>query len=55
MKRLLLPKSNDEIRAVGVEWGIQQAKELMAKGVPCLHFYSMGKAEPVCQIAKALF
>ncbi len=48
-------KSNDEIRAVGVEWGIQQAKELMAKGVPCLHFYSMGKAEPVYQIAKALF
>lgn len=48
-------KNNAEIRAVGVEWGIQQAKELMAKGVPCLHFYSMGKAEPVYQIAKALF
>lgn len=40
---------------VGVEWAVQQSKELMEFGVPCLHFYSMGKAEPVRRIASQLF
>lgn len=48
-------KDNEQVREVGVEWAIQQAKELMEFGVPCLHFYSMGKAEPVYKIASALF
>ena len=47
--------TNEQIRQVGVEWSIQQSKELMQAGVPSLHYYSMGKAEPVYQIAKALF
>ncbi len=47
--------NNDQVREVGVEWAIQQSKELMEFGVPCLHFYSMGKAEPVHKIAAALF
>jgi len=40
---------------VGVEWAIQQSRELIEYGVPCLHFYSMGKAEPVRRIAAELF
>ena len=48
-------KDNDQVKEVGVEWAIQQSRELMEFGVPCLHFYSMGKAEPVYKIAKALF
>ncbi len=48
-------KDNVAARQVGVEWCIKQSKELMEFGVPCLHYYSMGKAEPVYQIAKALF
>ena len=48
-------KSNQEAREVGVEWAIEQSKELMEYGVPTLHFYSMGKAEPVYRIAKELF
>jgi methylenetetrahydrofolate reductase (NADPH) len=48
-------KDNDQVREVGVEWAVQQAKELMEFGVPCLHFYSMGKAEPVYKIASSLF
>ena len=30
-------------------------EELIAKGVPCLHFYTMGKSEAVKTIAKAVF
>jgi len=48
-------KDNNQVKQVGVEWAIQQSKELMEFGVPSLHFYSMGKAEPVYQIASALF
>ena len=48
-------KDNKAAREVGVEWAIQQSKELIEYGVPTLHFYSMGKAEPVYRIAKELF
>jgi len=48
-------KDNEAAKQVGVEWAIQQSKELIDFGVPCLHFYSMGKAEPVRKIAAALF
>jgi len=42
-------------REVGIEWGIQQCKELLKFGVPCIHFYTMGKSESVRRIAKAIF
>ena len=48
-------KDNNQAKEVGVEWAIQQSKELIEYGVPTLHFYSMGKAEPVYRIAKELF
>ena len=48
-------ENNQEAREVGVEWCIQQSKELMEFGVPCLHYYSMGKSEPIRKIASALF
>lgn len=48
-------KSNEEAKKVGIEWGIQQSKELIKFGVPCLHYYSMGKSESVYKIASALF
>jgi methylenetetrahydrofolate reductase (NADPH) len=47
--------SNEQVREAGVAWGIKQSKELMDKGVPCLHYYSMGKSDSIVQIAKALF
>ena len=48
-------KNNAEVREIGIEWGIQQAKELKAAGVPVLHFYSMGKSDSVRKIAEAIF
>ncbi len=48
-------KSNKEVRQVGVEWCIQQSKELIDYGVPVLHYYSMGKSSNVEQIAKQVF
>ena len=48
-------KDNAQIRQVGVEWAIQQSKELQQAGVPGLHYYSMGKSSNVKKIASALF
>jgi methylenetetrahydrofolate reductase (NADPH) len=48
-------KNNDEVKQVGVEWGIQQSRELIEYGVPVLHYYSMGKSASVHKIAEALF
>ncbi|MEM9859563.1 MAG: methylenetetrahydrofolate reductase [NAD(P)H] [Bacteroidota bacterium] len=46
---------NKAAKQIGVEWCIKQSKELMDKGVPVLHYYSMGKSDPVYKIAKELF
>ncbi len=48
-------KNNKEVREVGIEWGIQQSKELKAAGIPVLHYYSMGKSDNIKAIAKAVF
>jgi methylenetetrahydrofolate reductase (NADPH) len=48
-------KDNASAKEVGIEWCIQQSKELVEYGVPTLHYYSMGKSDPVYRIAKALF
>jgi methylenetetrahydrofolate reductase (NADPH) len=48
-------KDNKAVTEVGVEWCVQQSKELVEFGAPCLHFYSMGKAEPVRRIASQIF
>jgi methylenetetrahydrofolate reductase (NADPH) len=46
---------NKAVKEVGIQWAIQQSKELVKFGVPTLHFYSMGKSDPIYRIAKELF
>jgi methylenetetrahydrofolate reductase (NADPH) len=48
-------KDNDEVKQIGIDWCIQQSKELVAAGIPVLHYYSMGKAENIKAIAKEVF
>lgn len=48
-------KDNAAAKQVGVEWAVKQSKELIKFGVPTLHFYSMGKSDPIYRIAKELF
>ena len=48
-------KNNKEVRQVGIEYAIHQSKELLAAGVPVLHYYSMGKSDNIHAIAAALF
>ena len=48
-------KDNKAVRQVGVEYCIQQSKELLDAGVPVLHYYSMGKSDNIKAIAQAVF
>jgi methylenetetrahydrofolate reductase (NADPH) len=48
-------RTEDDVKNVGIEWAINQAKELVEHKVPCLHFYSMGKSTAIQKIASALF
>ena len=48
-------QTNDDVKALGVEWAIAQARELKAANVPSIHFYSMNAAVSVEAIAKAVY
>ena len=48
-------KNNDEVKALGIEWGIQQARELKEANVPSIHFYSMNASASIEKIAKAVY
>ncbi len=54
-KELLKCKSNSDVMQVGIEWGIQQSKELKAAGAPCIHYYTMSNSESVKAIANQIF
>jgi methylenetetrahydrofolate reductase (NADPH) len=47
--------TNAAIKQVGVEWAVQQGRELIQAGVPALHFYTMSKSDSVHAIASQLF
>ena len=48
-------RTDADVKAVGVEWAINQSRELIKANVPCLHFYSMGKSTAIQHIASKLF
>ena len=45
----------DNVREVGTEWAIAQSRELMAAGVPVLHYYTMSRTTNIQKIVKAVF
>ena len=48
-------KTKDQVREAGISWCTRQAEELLDRGVPTLHFYTMGKANPTVEIARRVF
>lgn len=48
-------KNDDEVRQVGVEWGIQQCRDLIAHGVEGLHFYTFMASDSVRKIASEIY
>lgn len=48
-------KDEKQVKEVGIEWMIEQCKELVDLGAPVLHFYTMSNPEPTKRIARAVF
>ena len=55
IKEIIKCKDNAEVRQVGIEWCIEQSKELASKNVPFLHYYSMGRSSNIKAVAEAIF
>jgi methylenetetrahydrofolate reductase (NADPH) len=54
-KEVVAAKDNQAVRRIGVEWGIEQVRELRAAGVPSIHFYTMGKSDNITEIVQKSF
>jgi methylenetetrahydrofolate reductase (NADPH) len=54
-KELIKCKDNKAVEQLGIEWGIQQSKELKERGVPCIHYYTMSTSTAVKAIASNVF
>jgi methylenetetrahydrofolate reductase (NADPH) len=48
-------KDTPAVRQLGIDWCVAQSQELIAAGVPVLHYYSMGKSENIRAIASQVF
>lgn len=48
-------RTDDEARALGVEWAVEQCRELIRAGVPSLHFYTVSAVDSIAEIARRIF
>lgn len=48
-------KTDAEVKEVGIEWCINQSKELIKAQAPCLHYYTMGTSEVTRRVASQVF
>lgn len=53
--RIEQAKTPDAVKQVGIEWAIEQCKELIKAKAPVLHFYTMGRSEATKQICEKIF
>ena len=48
-------KTDEEAAALGVEWCVAQCRELIAAGVPSIHFYTVSAVNSIREVAKQIF
>ncbi len=48
-------KTDEEVKQVGIEWTTQQCRELIAHGVPSLHFYTVSATDSIREIARQIY
>lgn len=54
-REVLKCKDDAQAAQVGVEWCVEQCRELMAHGVSSLHFYSVGAVDSIREVAEKIF
>ena len=48
-------KDNSQVRELGIEWSVQQSKELIASGVPGIHYFTMGRSDNIRKIVEKVY
>jgi methylenetetrahydrofolate reductase (NADPH) len=48
-------KTNEDAIQLGIEWTVQQSRELKAYGVPALHYFTIGHTKNIRDIAREVF
>ena len=48
-------KTAEEAYQTGIDWAVQQSRDLLEHGVPAIHYYTMAKPDNVCEIVRAVF
>ena len=48
-------KTDEEAARLGIEWCVEQCKELMAHGVPSIHFYTVSAVNSIKEVAKQIY
>lgn len=48
-------KTDEEVKNLGIEWGVAQCKELMAHQVPSIHFYTVSAVDSIAEIARRIY
>jgi len=54
-KEIIKCKTDEATKQVGIEWCVNQCKELMAHGVPSIHFYSISAVDSIKEVAKIVY
>ncbi|KAA6316267.1 5 10-methylenetetrahydrofolate reductase, partial [termite gut metagenome] len=54
-REILKCKNDDEARQAGIEWCTAQCKELIARKVPSIHFYSIAAADSIREVARRIY
>ncbi len=54
-KGVLSCENDKQAKQLGIEWAIQQCRELVDFGVPALHFYTMSKSDTTMAVAREVF
>ncbi len=47
--------SDAEAKEIGLDWCVKQCEDLINKGVPGIHFYTMGISDGIARIAEKIF
>ena len=45
----------EAVYRIGTDWCIAQCRDLLAHGVPAVHFYTMGRSRNIAEILRACF
>ena len=48
-------KNDADAKQLGIEWCVEQCRELMAHGLPSIHFYSVGAVDSIKEVAKLIY